>query len=144
MLWISLRRTVMEQFMLQTPPEGFIDITRKVAEIVHRSQVRQGICQVFVPHTTAGVTINENADPDVVHDLLAALNTMAPALRYRHGEGNSPAHLKSLLTGSSVMVPVEDGALRLGTWQGIYFCEYDGPRQRRVQVQVLGEPQGLK
>ena len=129
----------MEQFMLQTPAEGFIDITRKVAEIVHRSQVRQGICQVFVPHTTAGVTINENADPDVVHDLLAALNTMAPALRYRHGEGNSPAHLKSLLTGSSVMVPVEDGALRLGTWQGIYFCEYDGPRQRRVQVQILGE-----
>ena len=129
----------MEQFVLQTPPEGFIDITRKVAEIVHRSQVRQGICQVFVPHTTAGVTINENADPDVVHDLLAALNTMAPALRYRHGEGNSPAHLKSLLTGSSVMVPVEDGALRLGTWQGIYFCEYDGPRQRRVQVQILGE-----
>ena len=125
--------------MLQIPPEGFIDITRKVAEIVHRSQVRQGICQVFVPHTTAGVTINENADPDVVHDLLAALNTMAPALRYRHGEGNSPAHLKSLLTGSSVMVPVEDGALRLGTWQGIYFCEYDGPRQRRVQVQILGE-----
>ena len=129
----------MEQFMLQTPPEGFIDITRKVAEIVDRSQVRQGICQVFVPHTTAGVTINENADPDVVHDLLAALNTMAPALRYRHGEGNSPAHLKSLLTGSSVMVPVEDGALRLGTWQGIYFCEYDGPRQRKVQIQIIGE-----
>ena len=129
----------MEQFMLQTPPEGFIDITRKVAEIVRRSQVRQGICQVFVPHTTAGVTINENADPDVVHDLLAALNTMAPALRYRHGEGNSPAHLKSLLTGSSVMVPIEDGAMQLGTWQGIYFCEYDGPRQRKVQVQILGE-----
>ena len=129
----------MEQFMLQTPPEGFIDITRKVAEIVRRSQVRQGICQVFVPHTTAGVTINENADPDVVHDLLAALNTMAPALRYRHGEGNSPAHLKSLLTGSSVMVPVEDGAMQLGTWQGIYFCEYDGPRQRKVQVQIIGE-----
>ncbi len=129
----------MEQFMLQTPPEGFVDITRKSAEIVQRSQVRQGICQVFVPHTTAGVTINENADPDVVHDLLAALNTMAPALRYRHSEGNSPAHLKSLLTGSSVMVPVEDGAMRLGTWQGIYFCEYDGPRQRKVQVQIIGE-----
>jgi secondary thiamine-phosphate synthase enzyme len=129
----------MEQFMLQTPPEGFIDITRKVAEIVRRSQVRQGICQVFVPHTTAGVTINENADPDVVDDLLSALNTMAPALRYRHGEGNSPAHLKSLLTGSSVMVPIEDGAMQLGTWQGIYFCEYDGPRQRKVQVQILGE-----
>ncbi|NMC32094.1 MAG: YjbQ family protein [Veillonellaceae bacterium] len=129
----------MEQFSLQTTPEGFVDITRKVAEIVRRSQVRQGICQVFVPHTTAGVTINENADPDVIDDLLSALNTMAPALRYRHGEGNSPAHLKSLLTGSSVLVPVEEGALKLGTWQGIYFCEYDGPRQRRVQVQVLGE-----
>ena len=129
----------MEQFMLQTPAEGFIDITRKVAEIVHRSQIRRGICQVFIPHTTAGVTINENADPDVVGDLLSALNTMAPALRYRHGEGNSPAHLKSLLTGSSVMVPVEDGVLRLGTWQGIYFCEYDGPRQRKVQVQIIGE-----
>ncbi len=129
----------MEQFLLQTPPEGFIDITRKVAEIVRRSQVRQGICQIFVPHTTAGVTINENADPDVVNDLLAALNTMAPALRYRHSEGNSPAHLKSLLTGASVMVPVEESTLQLGTWPGIYFCEYDGPRQRRVQVQVLGE-----
>ena len=128
----------MEQFMLQTPPEGFIDITRKVAEIVRHSQVRQGICQVFVPHTTAGVTINENADPDVVDDLLSALNTMAPALRYRHGEGNSPAHLKSLMTGSSVMIPVEESALQLGTWQGIYFCEYDGPRQRKVQVQILG------
>ena len=129
----------MEQFMLQSPPEGFIDITRKVAEIIRRSQVKQGICQVFVPHTTAGVTINENADPDVVDDLLSALNTMAPALRYRHGEGNSPAHLKSLLTGSSVMVPVEAGILQLGTWQGIYFCEYDGPRQRKVQVQIIGE-----
>ena len=129
----------MEQFMLQTPPEGFIDITRKVAEIIRRSQVKQGICQVFVPHTTAGVTINENADPDVVDDLLSALNTMAPALRYRHGEGNSPAHLKSLLTGSSVMIPVEESALQLGTWQGIYFCEYDGPRQRKVQVQMIGE-----
>ena len=92
-----------------------------------------------MPHTTAGVTINENADPDVVDDLLSALNTMAPALRYRHGEGNSPAHLKSLLTGSSVIVPIADGALQLGTWQGIYFCEYDGPRQRKVQVQILGE-----
>ena len=127
----------MEQFMLQTPPEGFIDITRKVAEIVHRSQVRQGICQVFVPHTTAGVTINENADPDVVHDLLAALNTMAPALRYRHGEGNSPAHLKSSLVGCSQTVPLRAGQLCLGTWQGIYFCEFDGPRTRRFYIEIL-------
>ena len=128
----------MEQFMLQTPAEGFIDITRKVAEIVHRSQVRQGICQVFVPHTTAGVTINENADPDVVTDMLAALNRMVPDLPYRHGEGNSPAHVKSSLVGCSLTVPIMEGRLCLGTWQGIYFCEFDGPRTRNVWVQVIG------
>ena len=128
----------MEQFMLQTPPEGFIDITRKVAEIVHRSQVRQGICQVFVPHTTAGVTINENADPDVVTDMLAALKQMVPKLPYRHGEGNSPAHVKSSLVGCSLTVPIAEGRLCLGTWQGIYFCEFDGPRGRKVWVQLVG------
>jgi secondary thiamine-phosphate synthase enzyme len=127
----------MEQFTLQTPREGFLDITRKVSEIVRRSMIRQGICQVFIPHTTAGVTINENADPDVVTDLLAALDKIVPVLQYRHGEGNTPAHLKSLLTGSSIAVPVEEGALHLGTWQGIYFCEFDGPRERKVCVQIL-------
>ncbi len=128
----------MEQFSLQTPQEGLLDITRRVAEILRFSRVQQGICQVFVPHTTAGVTINENADPDVVADLLAAMDGMIPALSFRHGEGNSPAHLKSLLTGCSVTVPVEDNSLCLGTWQGIYFCEFDGPRQRKVYVQIIG------
>ena len=129
----------MQQLSLSTPAEGFIDITGQVRRVVAAGAVQNGLCQIFVPHTTAGLTINENADPDVVTDMLAALDKMVPDLPYRHGEGNSPAHLKSLLTGSSVMVPVEDGTMQLGTWQGIYFCEYDGPRQRRVQVQIIGE-----
>ncbi len=128
----------MEQFFLETPAEGFIIITAQVRECVRRSRVRQGICQVFVPHTTAGVTINENADPDVVEDMLAALDRMVPALPYKHGEGNSPAHVKSSLVGCSVTVPVVDNDLYLGTWQGIYFCEFDGPRRRRVGIQVIG------
>jgi len=127
-----------EQFGIATPQEGFIDITATVREIVRRSNIQQGICQVFVPHTTAGVTINENADPDVVTDMLAALGEMVPNLRYRHGEGNSPAHVKSSLVGCSITVPVVKNSLFLGTWQGIYFCEFDGPRRRQVCVQVLG------
>jgi secondary thiamine-phosphate synthase enzyme len=128
----------MEQFELSTPQEGFVDITATVREIVRRSNVQEGICQVFVPHTTAGVTINENADPDVVTDLLAALGEMAPKLQYRHGEGNSLAHVKSSLVGCSVTTPVVKNSLVLGTWQGIYLCEFDGPRRRRVCVQILG------
>ncbi|HML32252.1 secondary thiamine-phosphate synthase enzyme YjbQ [Sporomusa sphaeroides] len=128
----------MEQFFLETPAEGFITITAQVRECVRRSRVRQGICQVFVPHTTAGVTINENADPDVVEDMLAALDRMVPELPYKHGEGNSPAHVKSSLIGCSVTVPVVDNDLYLGTWQGIYFCEFDGPRRRKVAIQVVG------
>jgi secondary thiamine-phosphate synthase enzyme len=91
-----------------------------------------------VPHTTAAVTINENADPDVVVDMLAALKKMVPDLAYRHGEGNSPAHVKSSMIGCSITVPVEDGEPALGTWQGIYFCEFDGPRRRSVWVQLVG------
>jgi secondary thiamine-phosphate synthase enzyme len=128
----------MEQFYLDTPQEGFIDITAKVREYVRRSQIRKGICQVFVPHTTAGVTINENADPDVLTDMLAAMGNMVPKLPYRHVEGNSPAHVKSSLMGCSITVIVEDSDLVLGTWQGIYFCEFDGPRNRKVFVQVIG------
>lgn len=128
----------MEQFFLETPAEGFITITAQVRDCVRRSRVRQGICQVFVPHTTAGVTINENADPDVVEDMLAALDRMVPELPYKHGEGNSPAHVKSSLVGCSVTVPVVDNDLYLGTWQGIYFCEFDGPRRRKVAIQVVG------
>lgn len=128
----------MEQFFLETPKEGFVDITGRISEIVRRSQIRDGICQVFVPHTTAGVTINENADPDVVSDMLAALDGMVPSLNYRHREGNSPAHVKSSLMGCSITLPVVNQALLLGTWQGVYFCEFDGPRRRHVYVQLVG------
>lgn len=128
----------MKQFLLHTPAEGFVDITARVREIVRDSHIQQGMCQVFVPHTTAGVTINENADPAVVSDMLAALGSMVPELSYRHAEGNSPAHVKSSLVGCSLTLPVEANDLALGTWQAIYFCEFDGPRQRKVWVQVMG------
>lgn len=128
----------MESFYLSTPKEGFIDITDNVRDFVRRSQIKQGICQIFVPHTTAGLTINENADPDVVIDMLVALEAMVPKLPYRHIEGNSPAHVKSSLMGCSLTVVIEDNNLVLGTWQGIYFCEFDGPRKRKVFVQMVG------
>ena len=128
----------MEQFSLNTPEEGFIDITGQVRKIVAAGNVQNGLCQIFVPHTTAGVTINENADPDVVTDMLAALGKMVPDLPYRHSEGNSPAHVKSSLVGCSITVPISEGRLCLGTWQGIYFCEFDGPRTRKVWVQLVG------
>jgi len=118
-----------------------IDITDRVEAAVRTSRVEGGICIVFVPHTTAGVTIQENADPDVQHDLLAALAHAIPEKLpgdgYRHAEGNSPAHLKTSLVGSSVTVVVQGGELVLGTWQGIYLCEFDGPRTRRVLVKAL-------
>lgn len=128
----------MHQFSLNTPAEGFIDITGQVRKIVASGNVQNGLCQIFVPHTTAGVTINENADPDVVTDMLAALGKMVPDLHYRHSEGNSPAHVKSSLVGCSITVPISEGRLCLGTWQGIYFCEFDGPRTRKVWVQLVG------
>ena len=128
----------MQQFSLNTPAEGFIDITGQVRKIVAAGNVQNGLCQIFVPHTTAGVTINENADPDVVTDMLAALGKMVPDLPYRHSEGNSPAHVKSSLVGCSITVPISEGRLCLGTWQGIYFCEFDGPRTRKVWVQLVG------
>jgi len=115
------------------------DITALVADAVASSGVAHGVCHVFVPHTTAGVTINENADPSVVRDINATLDRLVPwSGDYTHREGNSAAHIKSVLVGSSVAVAVEGGELRLGTWQGIYFCEFDGPRHRQVQVQVVG------
>lgn len=128
----------MQQLSLNTPAEGFIDITGQVRKIVAAGTVQNGLCQIFVPHTTAGVTINENADPDVVTDMLAALDKMVPDLPYRHGEGNSPAHVKSSLVGCSITVPISDGRLCLGTWQGIYFCEFDGPRSRKVWLHLVG------
>ena len=128
----------MHQFSLNTPAEGFVDLTGQVRKIVASGNVQNGLCQIFVPHTTAGVTINENADPDVVTDMLAALGKMVPDLHYRHSEGNSPAHVKSSLVGCSITVPISEGRLCLGTWQGIYFCEFDGPRTRKVWVNLVG------
>lgn len=123
---------------LNTPKEGFIKITRDISSIVTQSGVQEGICVVYCPHTTAGVTINENADPDVVHDLSIAAGAISPDRpEYRHREGNSPAHMKALLTGSSVTVIIRDGKLLLGKWQGIYFAEYDGPRSRNVLVKII-------
>jgi secondary thiamine-phosphate synthase enzyme len=115
-----------------------VDITGQVQEIVSRSPTKSGLGVVCSVHTTAGVTINENADPDVMSDVMETLARLVPRTGpYAHAEGNSDAHVKSSLVGSSVTLPVEDGELQLGTWQGIYFCEFDGPRQRRVLVQTI-------
>lgn len=114
------------------------DITAGVRAAAAASGIRSGVCQVFVPHTTCGLAINENADPDVRRDITAALDETVPAdLDYRHAEGNSPAHIKSVLVGPSLAIFLEDGGLQLGTWQGIFLCEYDGPRSREVWVKVL-------
>jgi len=112
-----------------------IDITSKVEEELKRSGLKDGVCFLFVPHTTAGITINEGADPSVVVDIQATLNRVVPwEGAYRHLEGNSAAHIKSSLIGNSVVVFVESGRLKLGTWQGIFFCEFDGPRSRKVYI----------
>ncbi|NIQ97444.1 MAG: YjbQ family protein [Desulfuromonadales bacterium] len=116
-----------------------IDITGQVRRAIRDSGVQSGTATIFAAHTTAAVTINENADPDVMRDMLKELNTIVPFDDdYRHAEGNSAAHIKSSLVGASETVIVEEGQPVLGTWQGIYFCEFDGPRRRRVQVQVIG------
>ncbi len=119
--------------------EEIVDLTAEVGRIAAASGVADGLCVVFVPHTTAAVTINENADPDVKSDILMALRKAVPdSLSYEHAEGNSPAHVKSSLVGSSVTVIVAGGKLQLGTWQGICFCEFDGPRARQAWVHVAG------
>ncbi len=116
----------------------FVDITAQVQEAVRGSGVEEGICHLYNPHTTAGLTINEGADPAVQHDLLGVLDRIVPRdYPYRHMEGNSPSHLMTLLTGSSVAVFIEGGRLRLGTWQRIFFCEYDGPRSRKVWWKIM-------
>ena len=116
----------------------FVDITEEVTSAVSSSGVTRGICSIFVPHTTAGVTINEAADPDVVKDILKELNAVIPFQNgYAHREGNSAAHIKTTLTGSSVTIPIDDGSLQLGTWQGIYFCEFDGPRSRTASITII-------
>jgi len=113
------------------------DITASVQRVVAESSVQEGVCHLFVPHTTAGLTLNENWDPDVRSDLVRALAEMVPDVPYNHGEGNSPAHLMSTLVGASETLLVSDGRLVLGSWQGIYLAEFDGPRRRRVLVKIV-------
>ena len=116
----------------------FINITNEVQNAVNKSGINDGVCHIFVPHTTAGITINEAADPDVVEDIQQQLDKIAPAGgHYRHTEGNADAHIKASLIGSSQTVFIENGKLKLGTWQGIFFCEFDGPRNRKVWVKIV-------
>jgi len=119
----------------------FVDITSEAASLVGKSGIKEGDAIIYCPHTTAGITINENADRSVVHDILLTLEELIPHLRagYRHDEGNSDAHCKSSLVGCSKQVLIRDGRLALGTWQGIFFCEFDGPRSRTFTVQVRGQ-----
>ncbi|MGD8598191.1 MAG: secondary thiamine-phosphate synthase enzyme YjbQ [Anaerolineae bacterium] len=115
------------------------DITARVQQAVDESAVGEGVCHLFVPHTTAGLTLNENWDPDVRADLVRAWAAMVPDVRYRHGEGNSPAHLMSSLVGASQTLLITDGRLVLGSWQGVYLAEFDGPRTRQVLVKCVAD-----
>ena len=120
-----------------------VDVTDRVAKAVRASGVANGICAIAVLHTTAGIFVNENADPDVQRDVVAALAKLVPERGdYAHAEGNSPGHIKSVLVGSSLAIPIRDGALELGTWQGIYLAEFDGPRDRHATITVIGDPGG--
>jgi secondary thiamine-phosphate synthase enzyme len=133
--------TALSGFSVRTSGRNeWLNITAEVQQAVAASGIAEGICVVFVPHTTAAVTVNENADPDVPHDVGLALNHISPDRReFRHSEGNSAAHTKTSLIGPSVTLLVSGGKLLLGTWQGMWFNEYDGPRTRKVMVRVLGE-----
>ncbi len=133
MLWTELAISTGSRVQL-------LDVTARVSEELSHSRVKSGVCYLYVPHTTAGVTINENADPDVTTDIISGLEKLVPLRgNYLHAEGNSDAHIKASLLGFSCIVPVVDGKLALGTWQGIYFCEFDGPRRRKLLVGFAGE-----
>ena len=131
---------MVQEFKLSTPKEDFYNITSQLREAVAKSGITDGIAIVFCPHTTAGITINENADPDVIPDMLLGLAKAFPdRAEFRHGEGNSSAHLKASAVGSSVTVIISGGKPVLGIWQGIYFCEFDPPRSRKFYVKVMGQ-----
>jgi secondary thiamine-phosphate synthase enzyme len=131
----------MKIFEIQTPAkEVLVDLTSLIEDEVRKAKLKSGLCLVYAPHTTAGLTINENADPSVRQDLLMTLKKAVPdGLAYAHTEGNGPAHVKASLVGSSVTLVIENGRLELGTWQGIYFCEFDGPRRRKVFLKIMPE-----
>ena len=130
---------MIKEFGLESSKRNeLIDITDEIKEIVKENRMKQGLCVVFCPHTTAAITINENADPDVKDDILMQLGKICPFDKgYKHSEGNSDAHVKSSLIGASELIVVEKGKLKLGAWQGIYFAEFDGPRSRKVIVKLL-------
>jgi len=132
----------MKTFRIRTTMRTqFVDITREVEHAVRESGMTSGLCYVYVPHTTAGVTINEHADPDVARDVEGIFDRLIPHDGpYRHAEGNTDSHMKAILTGTSQTVFIENGKLALGTWQGIFLCEFDGPRQRTVFVKVVPDP----
>jgi secondary thiamine-phosphate synthase enzyme len=130
---------VFTEIQLQTQrQEEFVSITRLLREVVKNSETKEGIAIIQIPHTTAGITINESADPDVVNDIARTLKVMVPdRFDYLHREGNSPAHIKASLMGSSALVIIKEGDLMLGTWQGVFFCEFDGPRSRKIWVKII-------
>ena len=132
-------RTVTGELSLQTSRRTqLLDVTPGVAKMVHDSGVHFGVCYLYVPHTTAGIMVNEAADPDVARDIEVTLDRMVPKEGdYRHAEGNSDSHIKSTLTGSSATVFIAGGRLELGRWQGIFFCEFDGPRQRTLRIKIV-------
>lgn len=128
------------EYSLSAKREDFYDITEQLRKAIAQSGVRSGLAIVYCPHTTAGITINENADPDVVRDLLLGLREAYPnRAQFRHAEGNSAAHLKASAMGASATLLIENGKALLGTWQGVYFCEFDPPRQRKFYVKIMGE-----
>ena len=131
----------MTSFTIRTATRcEMIDITGRIAEEVRKSGIKEGICHVFIPHTTVAITINENADPDVPRDILTALDRLVPLSdHYRHTEGNAAAHIKASLLGASQTVFIKDGRLVLGTWQSLFFCEFDGPRMRKVLVRLTAD-----
>ncbi len=130
---------MLESFTVRTSRRNeLIDITQKVREVIRKSGIRNGICVVYVPHTTAAVTVNEHADPSVAVDIENALTRLVPPnAGYRHLEGNADSHIKTTMVGPSITLIVENGDLLLGTWQGVFFCEFDGPRTRKVYVKVV-------
>jgi secondary thiamine-phosphate synthase enzyme len=135
-----MTHAMLKQFHIGTDRQNMHDITAQIKSAVNESGVQSGLCVVFVPHTTAGVTINENADPDVVRDFLLGMDKAYPDRgEFRHSEGNSSAHLKASAVGVSETIIIEGGKLLLGQWQGVYFCEFDGPRNRTFYVKVMAE-----
>ena len=129
-----------KEFTLHTDHEGMYNVTVQVRHAIQESGVKSGMAVVYCPHTTAGITINENADPDVTHDLVIGFDEAFPDRRdFRHGEGNSDAHLKCSTVGASETILIEEGRPLLGTWQGVYFCEFDGPRTRRYYIKVMAD-----